>query len=783
MRPNAFARGVVRLRLPILIATALVTVVLGYFLKDTRINADVFSYLPESDPAVQLNRYIGEQYGGTQLAVVGLEAEDVFSPATLDTVRRLTAALEQVDGVDWVTSLANVLDIRKAGDDLQISPLLEAGEQGVRLREYTLAKPMYRGRLVSEDGRVTILACRLREDADAGAAARRILAAVEGLGIRERLYFAGLPFQVAEITRLVSRDVLVLVPIAAALILLALALSFRSLRGVLLPLSAVLISTVWTLGIMNLFHISFSIITNVIPVVLLATGSAYGIHVVSAFGETPPPGEGRRERTARSLGLVALPVLLAGLTTMAGFLSFVFGSYLTMIREFGIFSSLGVLLALVVSLTFVPAVLSYLPLPAAERRRVAAASAPDGGQGPERRAGPKARPGILGRLGGFVLRRARLILAIGGALAAAGIALMPLVRREVDVLSYFSRRTEIRQAERMMKENFGGSTTLQVLISGDVQDPRVLAGMKRMEGFLKTRPQLANVHSAVELLEEMSFALVDRRELPETREQAASLFFLLEGEPVLDQLVRPDRNEALIQGTLANLDYRQLRSLLKDTEAFIASLGEGSSGFRLSGTAVIYSRLDSALASSQLWSLLAAVAFMFLCNLLLVRSLSGALIGLVPITFTLFTLFGVMGAAGIPLDVATVLLGSISMGMGIDYTVHFLSRYRHELGRSPDNRAALLATLNTTGKAVLINVLTVSVGFLSLLLGNLVPLRNFGLLIVVTMLSSGMGALSLLPSVLALGSNLKVKVRAPARRRAWGLNLQTVRARKEEEPK
>ena len=772
MRPNGFARGVVRLRLPILIATALTTAVLGWFLKDMRINADVFSYLPDKDPAVQLNRYIGEQYGGTQLAVVGLEAGDVFAPAALDTVRRLTAELEQVDGVDWVTSLANALDIRKVDDDLRVAPLLEAGEEG--LREYTLGKPMYRGRLVSADGRVTILACRLREDADAGDTARQIRAAVEGLGIDGKLYFAGVPFQLAEITRLVFRDVLVLVPIAAALILLALALSFRSVRGVLLPLSAVLISTLWTLGIMNLCHISFSIITNIIPVVLLATGSAYGIHVVSAFGESAPPGdssppgESRRERASRSLSMVALPVLLAALTTMAGFLAFVFGSYLTMIREFGIFSSLGVLLALVASLTFVPAVLSYLPPPAAER---SAAGRP-----------PRAGARVFERLGGFVLRRAKIILTVGGAVAAVAIAFLPMVRREVDVLSYFSRRTEIRQAERMMKADFGGSTTVQVLVEGDVLDPRVLAEMKRMEDFLKARPNMSNVHSPVELLEEMSFALIDRRELPETREQAASLFFLLEGEPVLDQLVRPDRQEALIQGTLATMDAHQLHSLIKDTEVFIASLGEGSCGFRLSGTAVIYSRLDSAIASSQLWSLLAAVLFMFLCNLLLVRSLAGALIGLVPITFTLFLLFGVMGATGIPLDVTTVLLGSISMGMGIDYTVHFLSRYRNELERGQDN--SLLATMNTTGRAILINVFTVSVGFLSLLLGNLVPLRNFGLLIVVTMASSGAAALSLLPAVLTLGAEkLRIKARPPARRRAWGLKLQTVRARKEEEPK
>jgi predicted RND superfamily exporter protein len=281
------------------------------------------------------------------------------------------------------------------------------------------------------------------------------------------------------------------------------------------------------------------------------------------------------------------------------------------------------------------------------------------------------------------------------------------------------------------------------------------------------------VHSAVELLEEMSFALVDRRELPVTREQAASLFFLLEGEPVLDQLVRPDRQEALIQGTMASLNYRQLTALLKETKEYLVSFERGPCSFRLSGMAVIYSRLDSAVASSQLWSLLAAVAFMFLCNLLLLRSVPGALIGLVPITFTLFMLFGVMGAAGIPLDVATVLLGSISMGIGIDYTVHFLSRYRLELERGMDRRSALLATLTTAGQAILINVVTVSAGFLSLLLCSLFPLRNFGLLIAVTMVSSGASALSLLPAMLALGAEkLKIKARAPARRRLWALKPQ-----------
>jgi len=124
------------------------------------------------------------------------------------------------------------------------------------------------------------------------------------------------------------------------------------------------------------------------------------------------------------------------------------------------------------------------------------------------------------------------------------------------------------------------------------------------------------------------------------------------------------------------------------------------------------------------------------------------LIGLTPILFSLFMLFGVMGAAGIPLDVATALIAGISLGVGIDYSIHFLNRFRRELLQTEDRALAVRATLATTGRAILINMTTVSIGLLSLLLGNLIPLRRFALLITVTMLGSGIGALTLLPAVI-----------------------------------
>jgi predicted RND superfamily exporter protein len=408
-------------------------------------------------------------------------------------------------------------------------------------------------------------------------------------------------------------------------------------------------------------------------------------------------------------------VALAAVTTLAGFLSFLFGSYLGMIREFGVFSALGILFALVVSLTFVPAVLSFLPAP---RPRTA----------------QPAEPRLAGSLGRLVLKHNRAILITGAAILALCVAGMPFLKREVNILSYFKTGTDIHLAEEMMRQRFGGSITVQVLVRGDIRDPDVLRRMKAMEESLRSRPDLHNVSSIVEIVEAMNDAITDVRALPDRRDQVDNLWFLLEGDEQIARLVNPDATEALVS----------------DAGAWAEEFSSPACSFQLSGSAPIYQRLDRALASSQAWSLVLATAFMFACNLLLLGSVSGALIGLVPIIFTLFVLFGLMGATGIPLDIATVLIGSISLGMGVDYSIHFLSRYRRELANGRPRDEALVETLRTTGRAIMINVVTVSVGFVALVFGGLIPLQRFGLLIPVTMISSGLAALTLLPAIMFL---------------------------------
>jgi predicted RND superfamily exporter protein len=301
-----------------------------------------------------------------------------------------------------------------------------------------------------------------------------------------------------------------------------------------------------------------------------------------------------------------------------------------------------------------------------------------------------------------------------------------------------------------MKEKFGGSTTLQILVQGNINDPVVLERMKKMESFLSSRPELNNVHSVVELIEEMNFAMIDEKILPDTEAKVANLWFFLEGEEMLDQLVSEERNEAVIQATIKEYNIRQLTELVHTIRSYIRGMDSEECSFQLGGSLLTYYQVNEALKKSQIQSLVIAILMIFICNFIMLRSVAGSLVGLIPVGFTLFILYGFMGLSGIPLDVATVLIGSISLGVGIDYSIHFLNRFKHDYRVSQDKTTALAATLRTTGKAILINVVTVTAGFLTLLLGNLIPLQRFGILISLTMLSSGSGALLLLPSVILL---------------------------------
>lgn len=756
-----FFRLVFRFRWLIIVTAILLTLFFGWQIRHLKINADLTSYLPRTDPAVKTLEHVADTFGGNFLTFVAIEGEDIFIPEILEAIRDLTSRLQLLEGVDYVTSLANILDLKKSEEGLEIGKLLSEEDfplettRATGLREYVLSRKRYRGRIISEDGRLALIIVAIRKDADKNQVMEQIEDTVRQRKFPGPIRLAGLPFQLREISRYIIDDLKILSPLVTFVMLLSLYLNFRNWRGVIIPLVAVAMSTLWTLGVMSLARVPLTIISDAIPVLLLAIGSAYSLHVINRFNEAAG------HHVERALGHVSKSVTLAAVTTIAGFMSFVFGSYLSAIREFGLFASLGVLFALIMAVTFVPAWLSFT-----RQRNKTLKKESSSSSAAELHTHPVS---WLEQWSFGFLRHEKITLVIFGLVMVVLLCGIPSIERRSNMLDYFPPKSEIRKSEEFLKARIGGSIPIHIVVKGDIQNPAVLREMMAIETFLEQDQVVHNPISIADYLAEMNELIDDEEKIPDTREKVSNLLFLLEGQEGLEQLIMADKTEAVIQATIPSLDIRQMGELVDRIERWIGNRQPGAAEMMFSGSPLVYLHLNRSLLQSQVLSLALALGSIYLCVLLLVRSPRGGLLGMIPIVFTLILVFGLMGYSGIPLDIATVLVGSVSIGIGIDYVLHFLHRFQFEaegLGRGENQDEPRMAaekiisqpssgliqavekTLRTAGRAIFVNMTSVALGFLVLVLANLIPLRRFGLLVAATMLSSGAGALTLLPAVI-----------------------------------
>ncbi len=733
-----FSERIVRARYVVILMVTAITLLMLWSLKDLKVNADVLSYLPEQDPSALLFNRIGDVYGGNSMVIVGLSGQEVFEYETLQNVRQLTDSIRAVRGIGYVTSLTNVLNIHEGEYGIEIGRLIDEfdipSDPDVldSLKAYTLSKKMYRGNLVSEDATATLVIGTILNGHNHADVVDEVKSRVGGLPFADMIYFGGMPVTLHELSRIIVSDILTISPVAFILISLLLLAGFRNIRGVLFPMLAVLIAVIWTMGTITLSGFEITMLTNTLPVILLAVGSAYAIHVVNAFfGEQQI---NHKQAIQRTVAYIAVPVVLASVTTMLGFLSFIAGSYMLMIREFGVFSTLGIFYSMVLSITFVPAMLSVTNQKKSPRQQVSQ--------------GKHVFERIAEALSTMIHHHKNLMLAVWAVLVLASIVGMLRIERRFDLIDYFRKDNIVRVGEDLLAEKFNGSSPLYVNIKGDVQSPEVLRLMSKTQDHMERFDYIPHSQSVADLIKQMNEVMGEGNIVPDDEWKIVQLWFLLDGQEVMDQLVSPDLSEGVIQAFVTSREMDVLREIEQTFDAYVAQHSTEHYSLAYTGIPVLLKRLDESIIRSQTYSLIIAMTLVVLMVSVLLRSLLKGLTAVIPIGITLLVLFGIMGLGGIPLDIATVLTGSITIGIGIDYAIHFISRFDEGIRKGLTQKASLERTIRTSGRAILINMLSVSVGFSTLLFSNLVPMQRFGLLITATMLVAGMASLTLLPMLL-----------------------------------
>lgn len=745
---NLLGDRIIRFRWLILAATLIITACLGFFIRNIKVNPDIFSYLPDNDRVAQLFDHVGIEYGGNYQVMIGLETTDIFCVNTLQHISILTDSLSCLKGVGYVTSLINVLDIRGGDWGIEIGNLVDpynmprTQEEVEVLRQYVMGKDMYRGAIVSEDATLTLILVKIIENGNKLATAGEIKDLVLRQGFPEKYYFGGLPIFMLDIQQIILNDLEYLAPLCLAIIAGILFAGFWSIKKTIIPLLVVFISIIWTIGLMALLRIEITIISNITPVVLIAVGSAYSIHVINRINETG--GHNNKDAIRQALAYIIIPVFLAAITTVMGFLSFLAGSYLIMIRIFGLFTAIGVLFAMVLSVTFTPALLAFT------RNR---------GDTSQTTATSKTRwlDRVLASMITYTLTRPGYMAVAWLLIVAAGIVGSLKIERNVDIIDYFKKDSPARETETVFREKLTGSYPVYVLVNGNIQSPRVLSQMRHIAKYMEAFPEIKFTQSVADLIEEMNDVMGEGKVIPDDEAKVQQLWFLLQGQKIMEQIVTFDMQEALITANFNSTDSKRMQTFVRQTDEYLGKINSADCQMALTGAPSLYKRIDESLINSQLQSLLYASAFVLLIVSILFRSLRRGLIAIIPILVTLTVLFGVMGFGRIPLDIATVLVGSVSIGIGIDYAIHMIVHVNYGLRRSQEIRHALEQAAHISGKAVFINMLSVSAGFIVLMFSDLIPLQRFGLLVAVTMLISGFGSLTLLPALLHLDHTFKLK--------------------------
>ncbi|WP_461367477.1 efflux RND transporter permease subunit [Candidatus Darwinibacter acetoxidans] len=730
----------------------LITIGAATFLPRITFDASIDAMIPEDDPVLVELMEIVEDFGTQDLFLVAVQGDDVFSPATLRKIHDLASELEALPGVVEVQSPLNAQKVESGFFGIEIAPMTldlpQTPEEIEEFRNDILSSP-YAGRLITPDGRGAALFLELDGPAlltERNDLMGQIEAVVQRYTGPEKIHVVGDAYILYFTEQIMKQDLVKLVPFVAVIIGVVLYWTLRSFLGIVIPLLTVGISVTWTVGLMIWRGIPVSIISMVMPVILVTIGIASSIHILNKYQEGLASGLAKREALEETFAAITAPVVMAALTTAAGFASLI-TAFVHPIREFGVLTAVGVMLAMGLSLSLVPALLVLVKEPEVRQ-----------GKEKAQKDGPLTR--ILHTFVHWAVHRPRLLVLIVTAIFVVFALGATLITLESNIVNYFGNSSPVKQATMVIEEVFGGSMQISVVLdtgeADGIKDPAVLEELVVIQDHLNSFDTINHATSIADVIRELNQALWDGDPefyaIPDSNEAVAQLLLLfsLQGGSGIDSLVTYDYSRALVTAQMKTLDAEQMAQVISQVEQFLAQRYNSGSALKsyLSGTPKVMQRLMNRYVQTQISSLISSSVMVGIIVSALMKSVSLGLLSMVPLIFTVVVNFGIMGFAGLPLDAVTSMISSVSIGIGIDYAIHYISRYRWEAANGHDPATALRQTSTSAGRAIIYNALALVVGFLVLVFSHFRAIAVFGLLISAAMIVSSLAALLVVPLLL-----------------------------------
>lgn len=761
---NSLAVWIIKFRLPLIVAIGFMTLFMGYFASKVEMSYDFARTVPPDDPDMIMLREFREQFGEDgNIIAIGLKDSSIYELKNFEAFRDFSREAKQIGGVNDVVSLPVLKMILKDTANARFY-LTNIFPENIRNEKefdslLTLARnqKVYMGQLVNENNGATAMLVSVHKDVMNSSQRVQLTESLVNAGkkFEERtniqLHYAGLPFIRTVIANSVRREMSLFLYASAAITGLIMFLFFRSFRAVLFSMIIIAIVVVWTLGTLALFGFKITLLSGLIPPVIVTIGITNAIYLLNKYHLEYSVTRNKFEAITSVVKKMGLATFLTNLTVAIGFLTLL-STDILILREFGIVAGINIMVLFFVSLVMMPSIFYWLPIPSEKHLR---------------HLNFKVMGDFLRSIDGMVSRHRLVIYGASILVAAISIYGMTKLRSVSYMVDDVPEDSPVKKDLKFFEQNFSGVMPLEVVVEftgkkrRPLLDPNNLKKIEDFETFLDSLPEVSKPVSLISFVKASKQAFYnnnpDRFSLP-TKSESAFILRYMKGQSdnsgLLNSFVDSTFSKMRIKCQIADIGSVKLDSLVQYSitprmNAIFVSTKKDSIKTAITGSTKIFIKGNKFLIDNLQESLLLAFVLITLSMAALFANVRMIVISLVPNLLAMMITAGLMGYFDIPLKASTALIFSITFGISVDNSIRFLAKYRQEIRSNNFNiPVAVTDSILETGKSIMYTSIVLFAGFIIFAFSDFGGTIALGILTSTTLVISMFTNLILLPALI-----------------------------------
>ena len=686
--------------------------------------------LPNNDPSKQYYDLVKQQFGNDEIMIIAIEADDIFTHERLTAINTLTDEIQKVAGVEKVVSLSNLTNTyiknNKIKAALALSNIPEEKDKLEILRHRILDNTLFNGNIISNDAKISSLLVSFGTLSDADMLNNKVIDQIKSVVNKTvnnvTIHYTGNPFIKAETTKIILHDLIWLPLIVIVVIAFVLAISFKTIHGVLVPLITSFTGVIFTLSIITSMGYSLNIVTAMTPALLMTLGLAYTVHSVSDFHTrcSNNKEESIYEITYKSLCTLTPPLLLAGLTTSIGFLSLVFNNMIA-IKEFGIFSVIGVLIIVLLSVSLTPALLAAMGKPKPKTGKTNDLNK------------------IITLFAQFDYKNRKYIFITAFIIFLISISQLPNIRSGTEYIGNFKQDSYVAESFNKVNTSLSGANIFSIIIDtnngSSFTNPENLKEVEELQTWLNNKHDIGSTLSIVDYIKFTNQKLHKNQEsfiaIPESENEIINILNFNKEQHIYN-VINKENNSIRIIVRAKVIDSDKLSRLINQIEERLTYIPNHlDSG--VTGNSVLLNKTINMIVEGQLISISISLLIVYLILSALFLSFRIGLIALIPNLLPITVYYSSLAIFDITLNPATSLIGPMILGIAVDDTIHYFTHFNRDAKKFADDRKATITSLSAVGKPITYTSIGLCLGFLTFLLSDLKMQNQVGIMAAFTL--------------------------------------------------